>query len=128
MNPYEDRDFLALEIINARLQFSLNTGTWLPIRSPLGERIVSDGMQHFVWISLNQTKLSVKLDLEPIVHVTWTNSNRFAGPLFVGGVGVWTPEVKSDTLSDSNFYGCFEVSEFDALLQAFPCKATKRKQ
>ena len=128
MNPYEDRDFLALEIVNARLQLSVNTGAWQPTRSPVGKRVVNNGVKHFVWISLNQTKLSVKLDSEPYIHVTWTISNRFTGPLFVGGVEVWTPEIKSDTLCDSTFYGCFEVSEFDALLQALLCTATKQKQ
>lgn len=97
-----------MEIVSGILQFSSNSGNRTDKRQ-VSSKAVSDGLKHHVTFLLNGTDFRISLDVTSNIEVRTRLSSFLSGPLFVGGVEHWTPEVKDDLSSDQSFSGCFEV-------------------
>ena len=58
---------------------------------------------------MNETSFQIIMDGVSALNIEGPIPGNLLGPIFVGGVERWTPEIKDDLSSDQSFYGCFEV-------------------
>ena len=101
-----------MELNDGQLYFSWNTGDQT-VRSFIGSENVNDGSFHTVLLQVigNVANITVDESLSIRFHQNGSSGNLH-GPLYVGGVNRWTPEILDDIQSDTYFLGCIQVGLF----------------
>ena len=117
MNPDDNRDFFALEIISGNLKFRINRGNNTETRS-VSSYAVNDGSKHQVNFTVNETGVLISMNSTSVIQVLGPPPAHLSGPLYLGGVENWTPAIKDDLSTDQSFYGCFEVGFMFSSLHA----------
>ena len=97
-----------MEIVSGNLRFSINRGNMTQMRI-ISSNAVNDGLKHEINFIINETAFYISVDRATVIEFPGSVPAHLSGPLFVGSVEYWTPEVKDDLWSDRSFYGCFEV-------------------
>ena len=75
----------------------------------MSQNIRNNGQRNSLDFVANGRIMELKLNAGSSMRMTRSISTRLGGPLFIGGVQAWTPEVLDDLSSDTHFLGCLEV-------------------